>query len=388
MTVKMPKGLPNVSDYHYTDALELAVPLTHSCNMACEFCFENQQHTKNVKESPEKVLEILDRVIPYTLSKLQEHKYKDIALKLWGGEVFYDALPDSMFEAYKTFVRKLKEAVKIPVHTVFLSNACFTKYERVLDVLEATDGYIKISYDPVGRFRSKKEKELVLKTAKWFRDHKRSIGASITLTKPAITEYIKDDQDYNSIPTDLVHNVNFYVPNENWKQYMPDWKDLHEFFKWAIKRRRFNIDIIYNIMLHTIPELRHLVKRMCNCKEIGQWCEWLGKCSSDCIEQLHGIDAGEHYYKQFTEEVDEHNHFEVRSSLSHIKNGCVYCENFKTCTMMCPASILFDGYDASCCPIKAIYAEVTDEDKEAFLAWRDKYRTYEEEMYVKNRTTL
>ena len=62
--------------------------------------------------------------------------------------------------------------------------------------------------------------------------------------------------------------------------------------------------------------------------------------------------------------------------MTRLKNGCVYCEHFSTCPMMCPASSLFTEYDASFCPMKKIYDEVRPEDIQAFENWQEWYRQH------------
>lgn len=379
--VKMPKNVPDITRYKYTDCYELAIPLIDSCNMACEFCFENQELCKPEKEDPEKIMKILDVVVPYMKNELAKHSYKQIDLKLWGGELFYDALPDEILETYIHFVKQLKKELKLPFTIVYLSNGMFTKLDRVLRVLDETDGYISISYDPVGRFFTQAQKELFLHNMKWFREHHRQESVSITLTHPTIEAYVAGDRIYDSLPTDLPHIVNFYVPNKDWKRYVPSWEDYFHFYTWAIKNRRFNIDIIHEIMKHTFPEERPYVVRMCNCKEATQYCSWLDRCSKNCIDdRVLDMDHAKYFYgNEIAKEITDENHFEARTSMSRIKNGCVYCEYYDTCPMMCPASILFKKYNAEKCPIKETYQLITEEDKKAFREWQEQYHVYNRE---------
>lgn len=388
--VKMPKSVPDISRYKYTDCYELAIPLINSCNMACEFCFENQKHEKKPKERPERILTILDKVIPYMQEELKKHKYKQIDLKLWGGELFYDALQDEVIDAYREFVFRLKAALKLPFTIVYLSNGMFRKTERVLSLLNDTDGYISISYDPVGRFFTDGQRKLFKHNIEWFRKHQRLESVSITLTRPTIEAYVAGDEIYNSLSTDLPHIVNFYLPNKDWKKYVPSWKDYYDFCQWAIKNRRFNIDFIYNIMLHTFSEERQFVPRMCNCKEATQYCPWLGRCSQNCIDdRILDMDHAKWFYgEEIYPEVTEENHFEVRTSMARLKNGCVYCEHFDTCPMMCPASMLFTEYDASRCPIKETYESITKEDQQAFADWLEKYHVYNREGLIHDKDRL
>lgn len=366
--VKMPKGLPDISQYRYTRAYELAVPLIENCNMACEFCFENQNHQYH-PITKEGVMEALPIVLDYMKPIIATGKFTSIDLKLWGGELLYDALPDWLFDTYREFIRALEEELKVPFTIVFLSNGMFRNYERVDNLLRDTSAHISLSYDPVGRFKNEKQVDRFKETLDHYLDNGLAESVSITLTKPTIAAYVKGDDTFNAFPVTLPAIVNFYVPNSQWKKYVPSAQDYYNFFSWAIRNRRFNIDVITFIMTYMIPEQRKNTTVMCNCKEATQYLPWTKKCSSNCIERVLDLDPEEYFYGKYAGEVNEENHFEVRSSMSRLKNGCLYCEHFRHCTMMCPTSILFDKYDASFCPIKKAYEIITPEDIEAFKAW-------------------
>lgn len=367
---KMPNGLPDISQYRYTGAYELAIPLIENCNMACEFCFENQchQHPPITKEG---VLEVLPIVLDYMRPIVATGKFKSIDLKLWGGELLYDALPDWLFDVYRYFVDELKKELKIPFTIVFLSNGMFWNYKRVDKLLYDLGAHISLSYDPVGRFKNEKQREHFQETVDHYLANGYLESISITLTKPTIAAYIKDDEMYNNFPRTLQTIVNFYVPNNQWQKYVPSAQDYYDFYMWAIRHRFFNIDVITSIMYYMIPEQHKNIVTMCNCKEATQYLPWTKKCSDNCIERVLDLDPQEHFYGKYADEVNEENHFEVRSSLSRFKNGCIYCEHFGKCTMMCPTAILFKEYDAAFCPIKKTYESITPDDIEAFKDWEE-----------------
>lgn len=374
---KMPKGLPDISDYQYTHEYELAIPLIDSCNMACDFCFENQKG-KITEEENDKIMAILPRVIEYMKPIIKDGFYNRIDLKLWGGELFFDALPDWIFDIYRKFIFELEKALPVPFTIVFLSNGMFEKYDRVDKLLSDVNGNISISYDPVGRYKNDKQRETFLRSLAHFKETGKLESVSVTLTKPTMEAYVKGDTIYDTyIPDNLQVIVNFYVPNSSWKEYVPSWEDYYNYYKWAIKNYHFNIDVVNNIMMYMVPEQRDSIRKMCNCKEATQYVPWLKRCSANCInDRVLDIDYKKFFYGKFNDEVTNENHFEVRSSLARIKNHCLYCEHFKHCPMMCPTSIVFSEYDASYCPIKKIYEEITDDEIEAFREWQKKYNLF------------
>lgn len=373
----MPKGLPDISDYQYTHEYELAIPLIDSCNMSCDFCFENQKG-KITEEENDKIMSILPRVISYMKPIIKNGFYNRIDLKLWGGELFFDALPDWIFDTYRKFISELKKELPIPFTIVFLSNGVFEKYNRIDKLLEEVNGNISISYDPVGRYKSNKQREMFLKSLEHFKKTGKLESVSVTLTKPTMRAYVAGDKIYDTyIPDNLQVIVNFYVPNSSWKEYVPSCEDYYLYYKWAIENHHFNIDVINNIMTYMIPEQRKSVRKMCNCKEATQYVPWINCCSDNCInDRILDMDYKKFFYGKYNDEVTRENHFEVRSSLSRIKNHCLYCEHFKYCPMMCPTSIVFSEYDASYCPIKKVYQDITSEQINAFKEWQQKYRLF------------
>ena len=66
---------------------------------------------------------------------------------LWGGEVFYDALSDEVFDSYYDFVDKTNELFATKFSTVkvqfsWLTNGVFKRIDRVLDIVMYSKGII------------------------------------------------------------------------------------------------------------------------------------------------------------------------------------------------------------------------------------------------------
>ena len=82
--------------YKDSEEYEIACMLFENCNLNCKFCFE--PHT-NKKIDKDYILTI-PNIIKDNFS-IEYKKYptiKKVWLMLWGGEIFYDALDDDIFD--------------------------------------------------------------------------------------------------------------------------------------------------------------------------------------------------------------------------------------------------------------------------------------------------
>lgn len=377
----MPKGIPYIDTYKYTRSFELAVPLFDNCNMMCEFCFQNQDgHKQKIDKS--QILRIVPDLVKYMIPILESGKFDKIDLKLWGGEVFYDALSDEIINAYKEFIDNLSEGLNhFPMTVVFLSNGVHTKRERISKMLNSLGQLkqsVKLSYDSVGRFRSDEQRKIFVDSIKYYRERNSFSGVSIVMSKPTMAAYINGDNFLEKLPKDVTINANYYIPNQNWKNYVPNWKDYFDFFRYALDKRLFNLDMLENAIKALIPELADSTVRMCNCNEAAQYNPFTKKCSQNCInDRILDLDFKEYFYGDIAAEITENNQYATRSYLMSQKNHCYTCEHFKDCPQLCSASILFSKYDASKCPLNELYKTVTKDDIKAYIDFRKIYRDKE-----------
>lgn len=350
--VKMNPRLPKI-DFNQDDgAYELACSVFDACNLRCKFCF--QQHTLqdiNIDD----IYEIPKYLIEHMLKECQKYNIATINLKMWGGELFYDQIPDSFFSAYlyiyRTFVSGLRAVYpNIVVYTTWLSNGIFTKYERVEKLLENTNGMLGLSYDPVGRFTNKTY-EIFYKTLMHFLNTDFRLMASITLTKSNITAYIsRDDILIKNIR--LLTDISYYTPGDNWQKDTPNDDDIFNFFKWGIDNKLMNIKVIFDIVGCYLQDKWHFM-HYCNCAKAAQYQD--KNVSKNCVLRAsHNIPA-ERFYGEYTNEVDESNCAEYKNTLGIIKRGCITCEYYQYCQKPCWISVIFDGYKVTNCPFKRVY---------------------------------
>lgn len=365
--VNMPKGLPKIDFYKKPSYFEVAVPLFERCNLHCSFCFE--KHINNDIDY-DKILAMPKLVISQIKQQVLDCETNQILLRLWGGEVFFDELPDEIFDIYREFIRLFKAEVdrELPgkgIDITYLSNGVFTKYDRVEKLLKDTNGMIAFSYDPKDRFNTREQKETWLKTLRHFQSITKYI--SITLTKQSISAYIAGDEFFEQIPSNISVDINYYTANPNWKKHMPTDEDIFSFYKWCVDNQKFNVRVMDNIYRYLIPSEKKYVERYCDCKQAVQFQE--GKCIRDCASRASSLER-QMFYGAYADEINESNVTEAKNTLGLQKRGCFACEHFEHCTMPCWVAIMFEGYKTTNCPLKMIYKYIPKESIEAFIEWK------------------
>lgn len=366
--VKMPEGLPKINFYKKPKYFEIAVPLFERCNLHCSFCFE--AHEDN-RIDYEKILAMPKKIIEQTKKQILACGTNQILLRLWGGELFFDALPDDIFGLYRDFLRLFEMEVEreLPgkkIDVTYLSNGVFTKYGRVDRLLDDTNGRIAFSYDPEGRFNTVEQKTTWLKTLRHFKDRTRYI--SITLTKQSIDAYLAGDEFFDQIPDDISIDINYYTANPNWKKHMPTDDDIFRFYKWCVDHKRYNVRVMDNIFRYLIPGERDYVERYCDCKQAVQFQD--GQAIRDCARRASTL-SHNLFYGGFEKDVTEDNVTEVKNVLGLQKRGCLTCEHYEHCTMPCWVAIMFQGYKTVNCPLKRIYTYIKPEDIKEFAKWKE-----------------
>ena len=369
--VKMPNGLPKVDFYKKPSYFEVAIPLFERCNLNCSFCFETH---KDTSIDYDKILAMPKKVISQIKDQVISCGTNTILLRLWGGEIFFDALPDEIFDVYRKFVDLFNKEVQkeLPGKTVditYLSNGVFTKYGRVESLLRDTNGMIAFSYDPEGRFNSRKQKEVWLAALKHFQNITKYI--SITLTKQSIAAYINGDEFFEQIPENVSVDINYYTANPNWKIHMPTDADIFNFYKWCVQKHKYNVKVMDNIFRYLIPAERKYVERYCDCKQAVQFQN--GQCIRDCARRASSLDR-KMFYGKYYDKTNENNVTEVKNILGLKKRGCFTCEHFQYCTMPCWVSVIFNGYKTIDCPLKRIYKYISQKDIENYKKWKEAHK--------------
>ena len=361
--VEMPKDLLKIPFYLEPTYYEMSYSLFEACNLHCKFCFEGHRDNNvdilKIKAAPFNIFKEVD---------LDLQKYKNVTkvdIRIWGGELFFDALSDEVFDAYKFLVDKCRELFKekypqITLNFLWLSNGVWTKWERIKELLDYSKGELGFSYDPIDRFPNEKTEQLMIDNV--WRAYKEGyvIKLSITLTKKTVEAYINEKSRLMDFPP-MQADINFYTANPGWEDLLLDDEDIYQFYKWALKKRLFNINVIYNLMAPATGKKEWHRGHYCECKTCKQYSN--GYCTTDCAKRA-SILPHEMFYGKYDKYITEENVSDIKLSIGMKKRGCLSCPFYSLCQKPCWITIIFEGYKPSKeCPYARIYKDIV-KDKE------------------------
>ena len=97
--MKFPKGCPKVEFYREPEYCEIVLYLFERCNLRCEFCFQEHEHAQincdYIKHLPEAAFQLMSK-------ELRAHPtIKSFDIRMLGGEIFADDLPNELFDLLK-----------------------------------------------------------------------------------------------------------------------------------------------------------------------------------------------------------------------------------------------------------------------------------------------
>lgn len=327
--------------------------LFERCNLNCEFCLEAHNNTNIdyewIRNMPNMLLE------RFKSENLQD--IKKITFRYWGGELFFDALPDSLFEEYRTLIDNVNKVFKeefpnIELSHSWVSNGVYHNTDRVIQLLKDTNSQTSISYDPVGRYKTKEQEDLVIENTKKFFDAGVLAEISITLTKPNIDAYINEKSRIKELQFCKKFDINYYIPNINWQKLLPSDDDLFEFFKWVVEENLFSILDVSRV-LKTIINPTSETENVCNCDRHISACK---NCLTyNCVTSSTVFPNKDFYGDR---EITEENVAKIKKQLGLVKRGCMFCEYARKCPKGCHTSILYKGYKVTECPYKRLYEYV------------------------------
>jgi sulfatase maturation enzyme AslB (radical SAM superfamily) len=350
-------NLPSVSYYKYTDSYEISLSLFDKCNLNCDFCFQNKHNKIDIND----INDLPKKLIPFILKEIERTYSKIIIFRLWGGEIFSDDIDNDVFLVYENLYKNIIESLNthlpnIKIKFVCTSNGIFENHDRVNNFLKKINSTLALSYDPIGRFKTRKHINMFLNTYRYFKDDLECMA--ITLTKPTIYKLIEGDQIFNSFPSTLCIDMNYYVANQGWEKELPNDDDLFNFYKWAIDNNKFNI--VSKLLKGFILDDENMVENSCMCKNFTLYIN--GEYMNDCVK-IMSIYPGTDFYGKYHDNITWENSCEIRATLGFIKRGCFSCNYQHLCSGMCWCSLIFKGYDIGECPIQRLYDYIKNDDQ-------------------------
>lgn len=370
--VSMPNGMSKINFNKRAGIYEISCSLFSACNLNCKFCFQDHNNcdidVNNIMNIPSKIIEVISQdIIDCGIDK-------KFYIRLYGGELFFDNIPDSIFDVYHKFYHELKLQLNnaFPnrdIETYWGSNGVFTKMERVETLLKETNSFLALSYDPVDRFANDSQRDIWLETLRYFYSKELLSSVSIMLIKPSLPKYFAGDNYFNQIPEDVSIDVNQYISNPNYEKYNISDDEIFIFYKWCLNSHLFNIDPINTLISNY---LNKDPQRHCYCK-CSNFFDVNGYHTKNCVNKYSKLPASD-FYGDITDKVTEENCTEVKNSIGLQKRGCLLCEHYEYCPTICWTSIIFKGYKVTICPYQRLYEYLKNNPKiiEYFLDWRDR----------------
>lgn len=378
--MKFPQGCPKVEFYKHPQYCELVIYLFTKCNLNCSFCF--QEHSADldidyIKSIPDTSMELLSKDIT------EQPTIKQVDIRILGGELFSDNIPDSYFDLYTEMVNDIRQRMSekypdIQVDFIITTNGVYSKVDRLVHFLKKNNfkKLISISIDFIGRYPNDKVKSRAYNTIKELSEKGFKVRAGLVMTRRNI-EYILTNPDEFKELVEVYKAeqivFNFYIPNEGWEEDLPSDEDMWKLFKFCIDNRLFYVSIIF-YLFETYLQQKFFTKT-CECKYIPTIMD--GCTTKDCTQTASSLDR-HLFYSDFVDEVTEENVSDVKASLGVTKRGCLACEHYNYCPQLCWSLTTFKHFKPTVCPLKRGYEMIKGKKEliNAYNEWKSKNHTF------------
>lgn len=372
--MQFPKGCPKIEFYKHPKYCELVIYLFTKCNLHCSFCF--QEHSDDldidyINSIPDTALEILRK--DFT----DQPSIKQVDIRILGGELFSDNIPDSYFDIYSNMVQTIRKRLKeefpdIQADFIITSNGVYKKVDRLIDFINKNDfkKLVSISIDFVGRYPNEITKQEAYNTIKTLAENGITVRAGIVMTKKNIEYILAHKDEFEGLVTTYKANqivFNFYIPNYGWEEDLPSDSDMISLFKFCIDEELFCVSIIF--YLFEVLQKKEFFTKTCECKYIPTI---MKDCiTKDCTQTASTLPR-EMFYGKYVDEVTEENVSDVKASLGVVKRGCLACDRYEYCPQLCWCLTIFEHFKAEKCPLQWAfeYIEANPELQKKYLEWR------------------
>lgn len=359
--VFMPEELPAFSFYPNDGTYEIAVSLFRACNLKCEFCFEDHGGMPD----KEYILSLPDRIVPAVESDIEAARPSVLYVRVWGGELFFDAMPDEMFSVYDEFetllYTKLRREFPFAREVFFTwsTNGVFDKVRRVEQLLESTDAKICFSYDPCGRFYTEEARQKCIRNLWHFRKIGRLGGISMTTTRDNIRACIEGRaEEFVEMAKKMPIDLNAYIPNKGYERFLPTAKEIGDFYIWCVKEGLTNVSVLHDAVSN--QKAGADIRRRCRCKLRTVFLPD-GSHTHDCVKECSNLPA-ERFYGKYAGKRQEANVTEIKNALGIMKAGCLYCQRYEYCPAPCWTALIFDGTETGECPYERMFRAMEEEN--------------------------
>lgn len=347
------------------NTLSIDCVLLEKCNLNCLHCFQN--HTQ--KEISIDYLKSLPNKLNLLISALlKKHpNTKILKLSIRGGELFQDSISDEFINTYKDIILSQYSTHKIKIQCHVMSNGIYNNIERVINFLKDINSKITLSYDSFGRFTSKKQRSLFINNFNELKNNNLIENIAITLTKPAIKNYVEDPKQLK-VFENINLDINNYVPTKNKDFLLPTDEDIFIFFKTLLDNDIFNCIYLQSLLENTLDSNKKITKA-CNCKNTVIFYE--NKLHYSCNIYIPSLDLIQFYGKDF-KHIKEEDAVEYITKKGMTKRNCFLCEHYNNCSMYCWMQLCHEDYVLQECPHRKIrqYIKNNPDIIKRYLQWK------------------
>ena len=351
------------------------------CNMNCSFCFEDKGNGISIKDNRidlERIRSLPEKAIHAIRDKLKYITDDTVEILIYGGELFADELPDSLFDEYRNFLERMMQLIwaerpDLRIIPVVITNGIYENYDRVDRFIYDNHCVVELSYDACGRFQCDRERERWLMSLNHFIG-KFPLFISISNKKPDIDAYIRGDKYFEYIPKTIGIEISEYVPNLNYQEYLPSDDDIYNFYKWCIDTGHFNVSSVGELFSEKRTPCNPLTEFLFfpNLPDQQEWMYLCNMCAPFSKEEYYG-----EYRKCMCANCPD----AIDTARSH-KRGCVYCEYNGNCVKMCTLPYMFSKYKMNdVCPIFQIlkYIESDDSIIKRYHSWKEEFDRFNDQ---------
>lgn len=365
--MKFPKGCPKVEFYREPRYCEIVLYLFTKCNLRCEFCFQDHNVKNYIDE--EYFNTLADRAFHLMEDEMKAHPtIKSFDIRMLGGEIFSDDIPDSVLERYGVIVTDIRNKMSknypdVNVDFIVTTNGVFKKRDRIINFLNkySFKKIISVSIDFVGRYPTDEVKQTAYDTMKYLADNGFFARAGVVLTKRNINYIMNHKKEFQELVTKYGADqiiFNYYSPNEQWELDLPSDEDLWNIYKFCFEERIYQASTCF-YLLEAYKQQQFFTKT-CECKFIPTIApKMLCNSTKDCVQTTSPM-MRERFYGKYTSEITEENVSDVKASLGIVKRGCLGCEHYEYCPQPCWCMIIFDGYKVTNCPMKQSFKYIKE----------------------------
>lgn len=309
---------------------EFFINFFEACNLRCSFCWQDHNDFSGIDDIPAKAEMVLSN---YTPGKVP-------VINIMGGELFMDELPDSVFDDYLEFARRIAH---LPNHTLnIVTNLVFNKVTRVVGFLDTlteigVNYRLTTSYDPKGRF-TERTFSVFERNLETFMGDVECI--SVVLTKPNIVTLMAGDERFERLAITHHFFFDYYSPEKNVNAMLPTEDDIVDFLIWL------------NGKYPTFEPVRSMRVN--------------GENQTSCKASVVILPDGEvggcrllADKKQFRSPVQDESIGTATASFV-TERGCMQCQHFQYCVLGCFLQSDHLDYTISECAFKRLYGEIRE----------------------------